>query len=77
MMRSVGDIDWRDPGIGIPALLTITLMPFTYSITNGVAAGFVSYTLIRVLQGRGRDVHPLTYIVSILFIGYFVRGLLA
>ena len=77
MMKSVGDIDWRDPAIGIPALLTITLMPFTYSITNGVAAGFVSYTLIKVLQGKGRDVHPLTYIVSVLFIGYFVRGLLA
>jgi adenine/guanine/hypoxanthine permease len=77
MMKSVGDIDWRDPAIGIPALLTITLMPFTYSITNGVAAGFVSYTLIKVLQGKARDVHPLTYIVSVLFIGYFVRGLLA
>ncbi len=77
MMRSVGDIDWRDPAIGIPALLTITLMPFTYSITNGVAAGFVSYTLIKVLQGKAREVHPLTYIVSIMFIGYFVRGLLA
>ncbi len=77
MMKSVGDIDWRDAAIGIPALLTITLMPFTYSITNGVAAGFVSYTLIKVLQGKGRDVHLLTYIVSVLFIGYFVRGLLA
>ena len=74
MMKSVGDIDWRDPAIGIPALLTITLMPFTYSITNGVGAGFVSYTLIKVLQGKARDVHPLTYIVSVLFIGYFVRG---
>jgi AGZA family xanthine/uracil permease-like MFS transporter len=77
MMKSVGDISWRDPAIGIPALLTITLMPYTYSITNGVAAGFVSYTLIKVLQGKARDVHPLTYIVSLLFIGYFVRGLLA
>ena len=77
MMKSVGDIDWRDAAIGIPALLTITLMPFTYSITNGVAAGFVSYTLIKVMQGKARDVHPLTYVVSILFIGYFVRGLLA
>ncbi len=77
MMKSVGDIDWRDPAIGIPALLTITLMPFTYSITNGVAAGFVSYTLIKVLQGKARDVHPLTYVVSLLFIAYFVRGLLA
>jgi AGZA family xanthine/uracil permease-like MFS transporter len=77
MMKSVGDINWRDPAMGIPALLTITLMPFTYSITNGVAAGFVSYTVIKVLQGKAREVHPLTYIVSLLFIGYFVRGLLA
>jgi len=77
MMKSVGDIDWRDASIGIPALLTITLMPFTYSITNGVAAGFVSYTLIKVMQGKWRDVHVLTYLVSVLFIGYFVRGLLA
>jgi AGZA family xanthine/uracil permease-like MFS transporter len=77
MMRAVGDIDWRDAAIGIPALLTITLMPFTYSITNGVAAGFVSYTLIKVMQGKGRDVHLLTYLVSLLFVGYFVRGLLA
>jgi AGZA family xanthine/uracil permease-like MFS transporter len=77
MMRAVGDIDWRDAAIGIPALLTITLMPFTYSITNGVAAGFVSYTLIKVMQGKWRDVHLLTYLVSLLFIGYFVRGLLA
>jgi AGZA family xanthine/uracil permease-like MFS transporter len=52
-------------------------MPFTYSITNGVAAGFVSYSLIKVMQGKGRDVHLLTYLVSLLFIGYFVRGLLA
>jgi AGZA family xanthine/uracil permease-like MFS transporter len=77
MMKSVGDIDWRDAAIGIPALLTITLMPFTYSITNGVAAGFVSYSLIKLMQGKGREVHVLTYLVSILFIGYFVRGLLA
>jgi adenine/guanine/hypoxanthine permease len=77
MMKSVGDIDWRDAAIGIPAFLTMTLMPFTYSITNGVAAGFVSYSLIKLMQGKGREVHVLTYIVSLLFIGYFVRGLLA
>src|SRR5438876_232494 len=43
MMRIVREIDWADPAIGIPALLTITVMPFTFSITNGVGAGFVSY----------------------------------
>ncbi len=58
-------------------MLTIALMPFTYSITNGVAAGFVSYTLIKVLQGKARDVHPLTYIVAAMFVWYFVHGLLA
>ena len=77
MMKSVGDIDWRTRRSASRRCSTITLMPFTYSITNGVAAGFVSYSLIKVLQGKGRDVHPLTYIVSLLFIGYFVRGLLA
>jgi AGZA family xanthine/uracil permease-like MFS transporter len=74
MMTLVKDIDWSDPGIGIPALLTITLMPFTYSITNGVGAGFVSYTAIAVLRGKGRDVHPLLYVVAGIFVWYFVHG---
>jgi AGZA family xanthine/uracil permease-like MFS transporter len=74
MMTLVKDIDWSDPGIGIPALLTIGLMPFTYSITNGVGAGFVSYTVIAVLRGRARDVHPLLYVVSAIFVWYFVHG---
>jgi adenine/guanine/hypoxanthine permease len=77
MMTLVKDIDWQDPGIGIPALLTITVMPFTYSITNGVGAGFIAYTLIQVARGRWAKVHWLLYIVSAVFIWYFVRGLLA
>ncbi|MDH5313378.1 MAG: NCS2 family permease [Actinomycetota bacterium] len=77
MMQSVGEIDWRDPSIGIPALLTIGLMPFTYSITNGIGAGFIAYTAIRVMQGRWRDVHPLMYVVTAGFLFYFIRGVLA
>jgi AGZA family xanthine/uracil permease-like MFS transporter len=77
MMRAVSEIDWRDPSIGIPALLTMTMMPFTYSITNGVGAGFVSYTAIKVLQGKFADVHPLMYLVSAGFLFYFIRGVLA
>ena len=77
MMKSVGGIDWRDPGIGIPALLTMTLMPFTYNITNGIGAGFLSYTAIRVLQGRWREVHLLMYLVSAVFAYYFAKGLIA
>ena len=74
MMRSVSEIDWRDPSIGIPALLTMTLMPFTYSITNGVGAGFVSFTAIKVLEGKVREVHPLMLVVTAGFLFYFVRG---
>jgi adenine/guanine/hypoxanthine permease len=74
MMTLVKDIDWSDPGIGIPALLTMALMPFTYSITNGVGAGFISYTVIAVLRGRWRDVHPLLYVVAGIFVWYFVHG---
>jgi adenine/guanine/hypoxanthine permease len=77
MIRSVVDINWRDPSIGIPALLTIGLMPFTYSITNGVGAGFLSYTVIKVFQGKFRDVHPLMYVVSAAFLFYFLKGVLA
>jgi adenine/guanine/hypoxanthine permease len=74
MMTLVKDIDWTDPGIGIPALLTIVMMPFTYSITNGVGAGFLSYVVIAVLRGRWRDVHPLLYVVAAIFAWYFVHG---
>jgi AGZA family xanthine/uracil permease-like MFS transporter len=76
MMTIVKDIDWADPSIGIPALLTIGMMPFTFSITNGVGAGFLAYTAIALLRGRWRDVHWLMYLVSAVFVWYFVRGLL-
>ena len=74
MMVLVKDISWSDPGIGIPALLTIVMMPFTYSITNGVGAGFLSYVVIAVLRGKWRDVHPLMYAVAAIFAWYFVHG---
>jgi AGZA family xanthine/uracil permease-like MFS transporter len=75
MMTLVREIEWTDPGIGIPALLTIALMPFTFSITNGVAAGFLAYTVIALLRGRWRQVHWLMYSVSVVFVWYFVEGL--
>jgi AGZA family xanthine/uracil permease-like MFS transporter len=77
MMTLVRDIEWQDPGIGIPALLTVTLMPFTFSITNGVGAGFIAYTVIALARGRVREIHWLMYVVSAVFVWYFARGLLA
>jgi AGZA family xanthine/uracil permease-like MFS transporter len=75
MMSIVREIDWRDPGIGIPILLTMIVMPFTFSITNGVGAGFVAYTVIQILRGRWKDVHWLLYVVSAIFVWYFLVGL--
>jgi AGZA family xanthine/uracil permease-like MFS transporter len=77
MTTIIKDINWGDPGIGIPALLTIVMQPFTFSITNGVGAGFIAYTVIAVLRGRWKEVHPLLYAVSAIFGWYFWRGLLA
>ena len=76
MMTQVVDIDFRDPEIAIPAFLTIILMPFAYSITVGMGAGFVVYVLIKMARGRFREVHPLLYVVAALFVVYFLRGAL-
>jgi AGZA family xanthine/uracil permease-like MFS transporter len=75
MMQVIREIDWQDPGIGIPVLLTMIVMPFTFSITNGVGAGFLAYTVIQVLRGRFNQVHWLLYLVSAVFLWYFVEGL--
>jgi AGZA family xanthine/uracil permease-like MFS transporter len=76
MMTSVREIDWTDPGIGIPVLLTMVMMPFTYSITNGVGAGFLSYVCIALLRGRWKDLNPLLFIIAAAFAVYFIHGLL-
>ncbi len=74
MVSQVGRIDWQDWGIAIPAFLTFTLMPFTYSIANGLGAGFVAFVLIRTFQGRSRDVHPLMWAVAAAFLLFFAIG---
>jgi adenine/guanine/hypoxanthine permease len=74
MMMSVRQIDWTDYEIAIPAFLAITLMPFTYSISNGIGAGIISYVVIKLAVGKARDVHPLLYVVAAIFVLYFLRG---
>lgn len=74
MMTQVKDIDWNDLGIAIPAFLTIILMPFTYSISVGIGAGFVSHVVIRLVQGRRKDLHPLLLLVGALFMVYFLSS---
>ncbi|HZS35040.1 MAG TPA: NCS2 family permease [Methylomirabilota bacterium] len=72
MSALVREIPFHDLEEGFPALLTTTLMPFTYSITNGIGAGFVSYVFIKLARGRARDVHPLLYAVAAAFVLYFL-----
>ncbi|MDP9396445.1 MAG: NCS2 family permease [Actinomycetota bacterium] len=71
MITQVRNIDFADYAIAIPAFLTIVVMPFTYSISNGIGAGFVSYALIQAVSGRARSVHPLLWVVAGLFVLYF------
>jgi AGZA family xanthine/uracil permease-like MFS transporter len=74
MMTQVKDIDWQDLGIAIPSFLTIILMPFTYSISVGIGAGFVSHVVIRLVQGRRKELHPLLLLVAGLFMIYFLAS---
>ncbi len=74
MMTQIKSIDWDDYGIAIPAFLTVILMPFTYNISVGIGAGFVTHVVIRFIQGRRKDVHPLLFLVSGLFMIYFLTS---
>ncbi|THJ65847.1 NCS2 family permease [Arthrobacter echini] len=74
MVAQIGRIDFDDWGVAIPAFLTFTLVPFTYSIANGIGAGFIAFVLIRSVQGRGREVHPLMWVVAVAFVVFFGLG---
>ncbi|MFS8477459.1 MAG: NCS2 family permease [Micromonosporaceae bacterium] len=74
MMQSVRTIDWSDYEVAIPGFLAIVLMPFTYSISNGIGAGIIAYVLLKVFKGKTREVHPLLYGVAALFVLFFLRG---
>ena len=76
MMSQVVHVDWEDPEEGIPAFFTLVLMPFTYSITVGIGAGFILYTLIKAVRGKAQEVHPLMWGVAAAFVIYFAQGLI-
>src|ERR671920_1193818 len=74
MMMQVSGITWNRYEIAIPAFLTIILMPFTYSITTGIGAGFISYVVLKVAVGKARELHPLMWLSAALFVVYFALG---
>ncbi|WP_127359684.1 NCS2 family permease [Actinacidiphila soli] len=68
----IRDIDWSDFTIAIPAFLTMLLMPFTYSITNGIGIGFIVFCVLRLAAGRGREVPVALYAVAAVFAFYYL-----
>ena len=71
MMTIIQDIPWTTYEEAIPAFVTFLLMPLTYSITTGIGAGFIAYTLLKVASGRVREVHPLLLLTTTVFVVYF------
>lgn len=71
MMQEVGQIDWRDIDVALPAFLTIALMPFTYSITVGIGAGTLAYFAIKVIKGKWSEIPLVLWIISACFFLYF------
>jgi AGZA family xanthine/uracil permease-like MFS transporter len=76
MMSQVTRINWDDLEDALPAFLTMALMPFTFSITIGIGAGFIMYVLLKLVRGKARQVHPLLYIATAAFVIYFIQGLI-
>jgi len=71
MMRGLKDVDWSRIDDAVPAFLTLSVMPFTYSIANGLAAGVVSYVGVKLLAGKAREIQPLLYVLAVLVVAYY------
>lgn len=67
MLSDLGDVDWSDSTESIPAAVTALTMPFTYSIAEGIAFGFISYAVLKLLTGRAREVKPVVWVIAALF----------
>ncbi len=71
MARGLAEIDWDDLTETAPAVITAITMPFTFSIAHGIAFGFISYTVLKLLSGKGRELSPMVAVIAVLFVGKF------
>lgn len=71
MVTSLKEIDWSDFSEAVPSFLTVLLMPLSFSIATGIALGFIMYPFMKLFKGEGRQVHPIVYILALLFIARF------
>jgi AGZA family xanthine/uracil permease-like MFS transporter len=74
MVSQIRHLDFTEFSSTLPIFLTIIVMPLTYSIANGIGAGFISWVLVRSLSGKAREISPLLWVVAVGFILFFVRG---
>ncbi|MDL9937773.1 NCS2 family permease [Gordonia sp. ABSL1-1] len=74
MIGQIRSIDFSRFELALPAFLTVVVMPFTYSIANGIGVGFISWVVMATAAGRARSVHPLLWFVAAIFVAYFARG---
>ncbi|NDZ96300.1 NCS2 family permease [Streptomyces sp. SID6673] len=74
MIGQVTSIDFTKFYYALPAFLTVVIMPFTYSIANGIGVGFISWVVLNAPAGRARSIHPLLWIIAAVFVAYFARG---
>jgi len=75
MMLPVREIDWSDFSDAFPAFMTIVMMPFAYSISDGISAGFISYVVVKLLSGKAKEIHWLVYILAAISVIHLVPGL--
>ncbi|WP_461865284.1 NCS2 family permease [Thermococcus sp.] len=71
MLSAIKEVDFTDATEAIPAFLVLITIPYTYSIADGIGMGFISYTIIKAASGRWKEIHPLMYILALVFLGYF------
>ncbi|HEX6594120.1 MAG TPA: NCS2 family permease [Bacillota bacterium] len=72
MSSSLRNIDWDQFEIAVPAFLTIIIMPLSYSIATGIAIGFIFYPITMILKGRAKEIHPVMYLLFVIFVLYFI-----
>ena len=74
MMSQIKDIVWTEFSVALPVFLTVVVMPLTYSIANGIGAGFIAWVVLRSLSGKARKISPLLWVVAAGFLVFFARG---
>jgi AGZA family xanthine/uracil permease-like MFS transporter len=72
MVSSLGNINWKQFEIAVPAFLTMIAMPLSYSIATGIAIGFIFYPITMIVKGRIKEINPIMYVFFVIFLVYFI-----